>query len=224
MSTPARTYLARHGQDVAAAVQRAFTAAYSAAADDPIAFLALHLLQHELSASQRKAVLAKASLISMAVPTPREEREAAAARLEVEREEHARACTFHFLDAAFVRTATALPSFQDAPPGTLVRRTITSVEAYHGAWEAGDLLVVSHRWERPEAPDGTGVQLRALQAHLATHPEVRGVWFDYSCMPQGGRTPAQQVLFNHMLRNVNLLYLGLPALLLVDISYLSRFW
>ena len=45
----------------------------------------------------------------------------------------------------------------------------------------------------------------------------------YWCMPQGERTLAQKARFLWMLKNVNLLYLGCSVLLLVDISYLSRF-
>ena len=42
-------------------------------------------------------------------------------------------------------------------------------------------------------------------------------------MPQGKRTRADKLAFRWMLQNVNLLYLGCSVLLLVDISYLSRF-
>ena len=38
------------------------------------------------------------------------------------------------------------------------------------------------------------------------------------------RSPAEKALFLHMLKNVNLLYLGCSVLCLIDISYLSRFW
>ena len=43
-------------------------------------------------------------------------------------------------------------------------------------------------------------------------------------MPQGKRTPAELERFKWRLRNVNLLYLGSSVLVLVDMSYLSRFW
>ena len=43
-------------------------------------------------------------------------------------------------------------------------------------------------------------------------------------MPQGERTPAEKVNFQHMLSNINLLYLGCHVLVLLDLSYLSRFW
>ena len=44
-------------------------------------------------------------------------------------------------------------------------------------------------------------------------------------MPQGeGRTAAETVFFKHMLKNVNMLYLGMRVLLLLDLSFMSRFW
>ena len=44
-------------------------------------------------------------------------------------------------------------------------------------------------------------------------------------MPQGeDRTAADRVRFRWMLQSVNLLYLGCSVLILMDISYLSRFW
>ena len=43
-------------------------------------------------------------------------------------------------------------------------------------------------------------------------------------MPQGDRTPAEKAAFVHMLGNVNSLYLGCSVLILLDLSYLSRFW
>ena len=43
-------------------------------------------------------------------------------------------------------------------------------------------------------------------------------------MPQGSRTGAEKVMFYWMLSNVNLLYVGLKVLILLDLSTLSRFW
>ena len=47
---------------------------------------------------------------------------------------------------------------------------------------------------------------------------------DFWCMPQGKRTAAEKVAFDHMLSNINFLYLGCDVLILLDLSYLSRFW
>ena len=47
---------------------------------------------------------------------------------------------------------------------------------------------------------------------------------DFWCMPQGKRTAAEKLAFDHMLSNINFLYLGCNVLILLDLSYLSRFW
>ena len=46
----------------------------------------------------------------------------------------------------------------------------------------------------------------------------------WSCMPQGVRTVEEHVDYVTMMSRVGMLYLGCSALLLVDGSYLSRFW
>ena len=44
-------------------------------------------------------------------------------------------------------------------------------------------------------------------------------------MPQGPiRSKTEEREFSFMLPNINILYLGAECLLLVDISYVSRFW
>ena len=43
-------------------------------------------------------------------------------------------------------------------------------------------------------------------------------------MPQGERTEKEKAEFDMMLPNINLLYLGATVLVLMDLSYLSRFW
>ena len=44
-------------------------------------------------------------------------------------------------------------------------------------------------------------------------------------MPQGrDRTPAEKIEFSWMLKHVNFIYLGMRVLILLDLSYLSRFW
>ena len=43
-------------------------------------------------------------------------------------------------------------------------------------------------------------------------------------MPQGPRTPAEKVYFKWMLENINVLYLSVSVLILLDLSYISRFW
>jgi len=90
---------------------------------------------------------------------------------------------------------------------------------------AGKYLAVSHRWFNPRAPDADGLQLRKVREYLRAHKDIEWVWYDYWCMPQGeSRTPAQKVAFKVMLSNINWLYIGCSVLVLLDLSYLSRFW
>ena len=46
----------------------------------------------------------------------------------------------------------------------------------------------------------------------------------YWSMPQGKRSVAESVEFKHMLNHANLLYLGTRVLVLLDLSYIGRFW
>jgi hypothetical protein len=43
-------------------------------------------------------------------------------------------------------------------------------------------------------------------------------------MPQGQRTEPESADFRRMLSMVNLLFLGAQVLVLLDLSYMSRFW
>ena len=58
----------------------------------------------------------------------------------------------------------------------LVQRTIRFVDLCAGAYRR-EYLVVSHRWEAPDQPDGLGVQALAVQEHLKQRPEIKFVWF-----------------------------------------------
>ena len=73
-------------------------------------------------------------------------------------------------------------------------------------------------------PDEDGTQLRAVQAHLEANPHIEWLWYDAWCLPQGDLTPEEKAEFVRMLREINLLYLGSTVLILLDLSYLSRFW
>ena len=119
---------------------------------------------------------------------------------------------------------------------------------------AVDKLTVSHRWmehaEKDPNPDPRGDQLAALKERLTDvtrWPEcknIKKVWIDYQCMPQDCRIEAEKKIsrknettkqddtrnekekadFDRMLKNVNMLYLGTQVLILLDPSYISRFW
>ena len=159
-----------------------------------------------------------------------EAQEVLKAEADVKAQEANKQCSFAFLSADYLRglpeDAPPLPPFQQLlrdAPNAIVWRTIDEGRAYRGGYTEG-FLAVSHRWERPEAPDTEGVQQRAVCAHLRAHRSIKEVWLDSWCMWQGERSGAQRVRFKHMLKNVNLVYLGMRVLVLADISYLSRFW
>ena len=63
-----------------------------------------------------------------------------------------------------------------------------------------------------------------IRSFLAARSEIKYVWCDMSCMPQGQRTAAEQAEFDSMLPHINLLYLGASVLVILDMSYMSRFW
>ena len=175
----------------------------------------------------------------------RYEVEAAPARERCEEEEAKHECSFWFVDAQYILAfdtrssgAVTLPAFQALHqiPGALHKHTITRNDAFRATLTA-EYCAVSHRWFDPREPDKGGEQLRALQDYLRRHRQIRYVWYDFWSMPQDERTaqqreegkpdtrtPAQRVEFTWMLRNVNMLYLGCSVLILLDLSYISRFW
>merc|ERR1712232_217243 len=88
-----------------------------------------------------------------------------------------------------------------------------------------NIAVVSHRWETKGQPDEEGYQLEAIRKYLEKNSKIRYLWYDYSCLPQGERTPegkfirkrtpAENVAFFHQLANANMLYLGCRVLILM---------
>ena len=137
-------------------------------------------------------------------------------------------CSFWFVNADNLRRASkpSLPMMQTLrtqEPHLLIQKTIGFTEGIKGAYK--NILVVSHRWETPTDPDPTGAQALAVQAYLKAHPEIDAVWFDFSSMPQGRKkTPRESAEFKEMLPNINLLYLTCSVLILMDRSYMNRFW
>ena len=137
-------------------------------------------------------------------------------------------CSFWLLSAKFVRrwSKVTLPHFQELRrlyPSHLVRKEITLTDVCTGVLRE-DSLAVSHRWERPDNPDPEGEQLAAVRSHLQERLAIQWVWMDWWCMPQGDRTPEEQADFKIMLTNVNMVFLGMRVLLLLDMTYMSRFW
>ena len=142
------------------------------------------------------------------------------------------ACDFYFVRADAIRNGeiTLRSSFlklKDEHPECIERKRMTFKEALSGTF-VDTVCTVSHRWETSEEPDTQNVQLDALSSFLTEDPRgkrIDWIWYDYLCMPQGAtRTEEQKVEFKVMLRNINMLYLGVTVLILLDISYMSRFW
>ena len=147
---------------------------------------------------------------------------------------HAR--TFFMLDAVFVRQfpGKSLPFFQEirdkyTTEGPLVEVSLDYADVVKGI-HIETTLAVSHRWMQPDDPDPDGEQLKALKGFLNSPDgkKIERVWIDWACMPQdqpkGSRSAEDSAAFKRMLKEVNRLYLGTTVLILLDLSYVSRFW
>ena len=140
----------------------------------------------------------------------------------------ASATSFYFLHASKVRNCSMkrLPKLQDLKrthPNWIVKKPVDMTSSLLGDYRE-NMLATSHRWEHPDEPDTKGKQLAALKRYLDDHPEIEYVWFDFPCMPQKPRSPEDEDEFAEMLSNVNVIFLGMRVLVLLDISYMSRFW
>jgi len=150
------------------------------------------------------------------------------AQARCEREEEAGSIRFWFVKRDFVLQQQAvLPALQQLlreNPDALEKLHISRSELLSDAPRHESMLVVSHRWESKAAPDTHGEQLKQIHAHLRENTQLTHVWYDYWCMPQHPRRPGEQVEFDHMLWRMDWLFLRSNVLILLDISYLSRFW
>mmetsp|Transcript_24433 Transcript_24433/g.77427 ORF Transcript_24433/g.77427 Transcript_24433/m.77427 type:complete len:469 (+) Transcript_24433:462-1868(+) len=140
----------------------------------------------------------------------------------------ASATSFYFLLASKIRECSLerLPVMQDikrSHPSWIVKKPIDMTSSLLGKYRK-TMLGVSHRWEHPDEPDSKGAQLAALKRYLDDNPEIEHIWFDFSSMPQKPRAPEEEDEFAEMLSNVNVVYLGMKVLVLLDMSYMSRFW
>jgi hypothetical protein len=145
--------------------------------------------------------------------------------------------SFYFIPAEWVRACDtkSLPRMQtlrDVGRLTKIKIPLASAfrePAFYGGGVIASVLFVSHRWEVPAEPDVEGEQLKAIKAYLEAHPDIKWVWFDYSSMPQkvdgvDTRTPKDKAEFQLMLAAITDMYLTARVLILLDTSYVSRFW
>ena len=147
-----------------------------------------------------------------------------------------RSCTFFMLSADFVRQfpGKSLPFFQEIRDHFVTDEPLVEVALAYADVVKGThietTLAVSHRWMQPDDPDPDGEQLKALKSFLNSPAgeKIERVWIDSACMPQdhpkGSRSEEDTVAFKRMLKEVNRLYLGTTVLILLDLSYVSRFW
>uniref|UniRef100_A0A7S3WV90 Uncharacterized protein n=1 Tax=Emiliania huxleyi TaxID=2903 RepID=A0A7S3WV90_EMIHU len=147
-----------------------------------------------------------------------------------------RSCTFFMLSADFVRQfpGKSLPFFQEIRDDYTTEEPLVEVALDYADVVKGThietTLAVSHRWMQPDDPDPDGEQLKALKGFLNSPAgkKIERVWIDSACMPQdhpkGSRSAEDAAAFKRMLKEVNRLYLGTTVLILLDMSYVSRFW
>ena len=150
---------------------------------------------------------------------------------------------YYFLRADRLRetTLTTLPALQTllsdpATRGWVVKVELNFDDACRGKY-VGEFLACSHRWladgqadPHRAPPDPNGKQLAVMNDHLTAHPAIKFLWLDWCCMWQGNKEGQREITvdekseFDRMLGEVNMLYLGCQAQVLLDFSYLSRFW
>ena len=138
-------------------------------------------------------------------------------------------CSFWFIRAAKLRnfsgkTPPRMQELRRDQPDWLEQREISFTDGHAGHY-VSNTLVISHRWEESAEPDSSGEQFSAVKQHLLANEAIEWVWFDFWSMPQGRKkTEVEDIEFMTMLPNINLLYLFCSVLILLDGSYMSRFW
>lgn len=115
-------------------------------------------------------------------------------------------------------------TFRDLKQKGLVKLMTISLRSAFSGELVEEFLSVSHRWDSPDIADPSGKQYAAIRDYVLKNPKVQHIWMDCWCLPQGERTGKDQALFKATLPHINLVYLTTSVLLLLDLSYLSRFW
>jgi hypothetical protein len=144
--------------------------------------------------------------------------------------------TFYCLSAERLRQHSGpLPHFQDliGSGGWLSEHTISIDGVIKGKY-TNKYCAVSHRWLQHNNPFNEN-KLRMLVSFLADHPDIEYVWLDWACLPQQiwsddrsevvvERTTNETNLFKDTLPFINMLYLGMSVVRLIDAPYMERFW
>ena len=83
---------------------------------------------------------------------------------------------------------------------------------------------VSHRWEEKDHPDPKATKKRKLIEILLQNRDIKGIWLDFCCLPQGNKSNAEDAFFRTSLTKVNILYLCGRVIAMLDQKYAGRFW
>ena len=89
------------------------------------------------------------------------------------------ACEFQFMRAKVLlgRDDKSAPKYksEEEDPDLYVRLILTSAECCQHMFR-DKVLAVSHRWDRPNEPDPTGAQMKAIKRMLRANPQYEYVW------------------------------------------------
>ena len=81
------------------------------------------------------------------------------------------------------------------------------------------LYILSHRWESKDHPFPVGSEkISKLLTLLDETPEIKHLWIDYACLPQGERSGPEKEFFKTSLENANILYFTQYVILLIDLQ------
>jgi len=132
---------------------------------------------------------------------------------------------FFFVLASKLKSSSGpLPRFQDLQgTGWLVTSRVSIHNVVDGSMRSA--AAVSHVWLTTEHPDPEGEQADVIREFLHKRPEIEVIWVDWCCLPQGKeKTVVEQDFFSQSLKAVNLVYLALNVIIVLDSTYLARFW
>ena len=142
-------------------------------------------------------------------------------------------CTFNFIDASKLRADSSekelpkmvsLQELRKTKPDWIVQKLI-SLDNVLGGTYVRDVCTLSYRWCTAEDPDPDGEQLALAREYVRKHPDIKFVFIDYLCLPQGERNSKEKIDFFTQLPNMYLLYLGTSVLVcVVNREYMERFW
>mmetsp|Transcript_34929 Transcript_34929/g.80908 ORF Transcript_34929/g.80908 Transcript_34929/m.80908 type:complete len:927 (-) Transcript_34929:130-2910(-) len=142
-------------------------------------------------------------------------------------------------------TSKPMPEFRDAVEQHALEFIEVSTDEFILERKLSEFWIISHRWFSRSHPDwdenlpqNQSAKLKKLQELLCEHEEIRGIWLDFCCVPQGNnadgsdtyvhnygmRDEAEQRYFRYTLDNIKLLYLTGTVLIFVDQKYMGRFW